>query len=42
VIQKRKPRRTVETSEYSLLTLIPVGVQPNAIVVKSFMLSTKK
>jgi YVTN family beta-propeller protein len=37
VIQKRKPRRTLETSEYSLLTLIPVGVQPNAIVVKAFM-----
>ena len=42
VIQKRKPRRTLETSEYSLLTLIPVGVQPNAIVVKSFMAGTKK
>jgi YVTN family beta-propeller protein len=39
VIQKRKPRRTLETSEYSLLTLIPVGVQPNAIVVKAFMAS---
>ncbi len=37
VIQKRTPRRTLETSEYSLLTLIPVGVQPNAIVVKTFM-----
>ena len=39
VIQKRKPRRTLETTEYSLLTLIPVGVQPNAIVVKAFMAS---
>jgi YVTN family beta-propeller protein len=36
VIQKRKPRK-LEPSEYSLLTLIPVGVQPNAIVVKTFM-----
>src|SRR5579862_1645374 len=37
VIQKRKPKRTLETSEYSLLTLIPVGMQPNAIVIKTFM-----
>jgi DNA-binding beta-propeller fold protein YncE len=37
VIQKRKPHRTLETSEYSLVTLIPVGVHPNAIVVKTFM-----
>ena len=36
VIQKRKPRK-LEPTEYSLLTLIPVGVQPNAIVVKAFM-----
>jgi hypothetical protein len=42
VIQKRKPRRTLETSEYSLLTLIPVGVQPNAIVVKEFMANAGK
>ena len=42
VIQKRKPRRTLETSEYSLMTLIPVGVQPNGIVVKEFMLRAKK
>jgi len=42
VIQKRRPRRTLETTEYSLLTLIPVGMQPNAIVVKSFQASTKK
>lgn len=39
VIQKRRPRRTLETSEYSLLTLIPVGMQPNAIVVKAFIAS---
>jgi len=38
VIQKRKPTR-LEPSEYSLLTMIPVGVQPNNIVVKSFVLS---
>lgn len=42
VIQKRKPKRTLETSEYSLLTLIPVGMQPNGIVVKAFMMTTKK
>jgi DNA-binding beta-propeller fold protein YncE len=36
VIQKRRPRK-LEPSEYSLLTLIPVGLQPNAIVVKTFM-----
>ena len=41
VIQKRKPRK-LEPTEYSLLTLIPVGVQPNAIVVKAFMVSPKK
>ena len=39
VIQKRTPRRTLETTEYSLLTLIPVGMQPNAIVVKAFLMS---
>lgn len=38
VIQKRKPRK-LEPTEYSLLTMIPVGVQPNGIVVKSFMVS---
>jgi len=42
VIQKRTPHRTLETTEYSLMTLIPVGVQPNAIVVKAFMATTKK
>jgi YVTN family beta-propeller protein len=36
VIQKRNPRK-LEPSEYSLLTMIPVGLQPNSIVVKSFM-----
>jgi YVTN family beta-propeller protein len=41
VIQKREPRK-LEPSEYSLLTLIPVGVQPNAIVVKAFMASMGK
>jgi DNA-binding beta-propeller fold protein YncE len=41
VIQKRAPRE-LEPSEYSLLTLIPVGRQPNAIVVKAFMVTTKK
>jgi len=38
VIQKRKPRK-LEPSEYSLLTMIPVGVQPNNIAVKSFLLA---
>jgi DNA-binding beta-propeller fold protein YncE len=38
VIQKRKARK-LEPTEYSLLTLIPVGLQPNAIVVKAFMAS---
>jgi len=42
VIQKRTPHRTLETTEYSLMTLIPVGVQPNAIVVKAFVVGTKK
>ncbi|MGH9567901.1 MAG: YncE family protein, partial [Candidatus Angelobacter sp.] len=37
VIQKRNPR-TLEPSEYSLLTMIPVGVQPNNVVVKAYML----
>jgi len=41
VIQKRKARK-LEPTEYSLLTLIPVGVQPNAIVVKTFMVSKTK
>ena len=42
IIQKRQPHRTLETSEYSLLTLIPVGVQPNAIVMKAFMARNAK
>ena len=37
VIQKRTPKKKFEPSEYSLLTIIPVGVQPNQIVVKSFL-----
>jgi YVTN family beta-propeller protein len=37
VIQKRQPDKKFEPSEYSLLTIIPVGMQPNKIVVKSFM-----
>jgi DNA-binding beta-propeller fold protein YncE len=37
VIQKRRPTK-LEPTEYSLLTMIPVGVQPNNIVVKSFVL----
>ena len=40
VIQKRNPRR-LEPTEYSLLTMIPVGMQPNAIVVKAFMVRAK-
>ena len=36
VIQKRTPTK-LEPTEYSLLTMIPVGVQPNNIVVKSFV-----
>jgi YVTN family beta-propeller protein len=38
VIQKRKPKK-LEPSEYSLRTIIPVGMQPNQIVVKSFLLT---
>jgi DNA-binding beta-propeller fold protein YncE len=37
VIQRRTPRK-LEPTEYSLLTMIPVGVQPNGIVVKAFMI----
>ena len=37
VIQKRQPKKKFEPSEYSLLTIIPVGMQPNQIVVKSFL-----
>jgi YVTN family beta-propeller protein len=38
VIQKRTPKKKFEPGEYSLLTMIPVGIQPNNIVVKSFLL----
>jgi YVTN family beta-propeller protein len=38
VIQRRTPRK-LEPTEYSLLTMIPVGLQPNGIVVKAFMMS---
>jgi DNA-binding beta-propeller fold protein YncE len=41
VIQKRKPRK-LEPGEYGLLTMVPAGVQPNNIVVKSFMLPAPK
>ena len=37
VIQKRTPKKKFEPSEYSLLTIIPVGMGPNQIVVKSFL-----
>ena len=39
VIQKRTPKKKFEPGEYSLLTMIPVGIQPNNIVVKAFTLS---
>jgi len=39
VIQKRIPKKKFEPSEYSLVTIIPVGMQPNQIVVKSFLLT---
>jgi YVTN family beta-propeller protein len=35
VIQRRNPRK-LEPTEYSLLTMIPVGMQPDGIVVKAF------
>lgn len=37
VIQRRTPRK-LEPTEYSLLTMIPVGLQPNGIAVKAFMI----
>jgi len=40
VIQKRKPRK-LEPGEYGLLTMIPAGMQPNNVVVKSFMLPSR-
>jgi DNA-binding beta-propeller fold protein YncE len=42
VIQKRVPRKKFEPGEYSLLTMIPVGIQPNSIVVKSFTVKPGK
>jgi YVTN family beta-propeller protein len=36
VIEKRTPSK-IRPNEYSLMTMIPVGAQPNAIVVKTFM-----
>jgi YVTN family beta-propeller protein len=39
IIQKRKPKKKFEPSEYSILNSIPVGLHPNQIVVKSFMLT---
>jgi len=42
VIQKRTPTKKFEPGEYALMTLIPVGMQPNAIVVKSFVSSRAK
>jgi YVTN family beta-propeller protein len=38
VIQKRIPKK-FESGEYSLLTMIPVGRQPNNIVVKAFTIA---
>ena len=42
VIQKRTPKKKFEPGEYSLLTMIPVGIQPNNIVVKAFDLAPKQ
>ena len=39
VIQKRKPSK-LEPSEYSVRIFIPVGMQPNQIAVKAFLLAT--
>jgi hypothetical protein len=41
VIQKRTARK-LEPTEYSLLTMIPVGLQPNGIAVKAFMVTAPK
>ena len=41
VIQKRTPNKKFERGEYSLLTMIPVGIQPNSIVVKAFIVAAK-
>jgi YVTN family beta-propeller protein len=42
VIQKRIPKKKFEPGEYSLLTMIPAGIQPNHLVVKSFLLQSPK
>src|SRR5580698_2994582 len=42
VIQKRTPKKKFEPGEYSLLIMIPVGIQPNNIVVKAFVLANPK
>jgi YVTN family beta-propeller protein len=42
VIQKRTPKKKFEPGEYSLLTLIPVGIQPNNIVVKAFVVAKRE
>jgi YVTN family beta-propeller protein len=39
VIQKRRKTTKLEPGEYTLLTMIPVGSQPNNIAVKSFSLA---
>ena len=39
IIQRRTPKKKFESSEYSLLTIIPVGMQPNQIAIKSFLLT---
>ncbi len=39
VIQKRTPKKKFEPSEYSLVTIIPVGMKPHQIVVKAFLLT---
>jgi YVTN family beta-propeller protein len=42
VIQKRTPKKKFEPGEYSLLTMIPAGIQPNDIVVKAFVMTRAK
>ena len=39
VIQKRKPNK-LEPTEYSVRIFIPVGMQPNQIAVKAFLLDS--
>ena len=38
----QRTARKLEPTEYSLLTMIPVGVQPNGIAVKAFMANRPK